>query len=96
MKSVLALNLKRILKDKDMTVAQLSRKTKVPSQTLNNWLAGLEPRNIGQVKSVAQFFEITIDELVFGDVKKSYVNTLDQYSDEIFAGVFDVVLRRKK
>ncbi len=96
MKSSLAHNLKRILKDNDLTVAQLSRATKVPAQTINNWLTGLEPRNMTQVKVVAQFFKISLDEIAYGEIKKSYDNKLDEYADEIYAGVFEVVLRRKK
>lgn len=96
MKSLLAQNLKRLLKDQDLTVAQLSRATKVPSQTLNNWLVGLEPRSMGQVKIVAQFFGMSLDELAYGEKPKSSPLKLKDYEDEIYAGVFEVVLRRKK
>ena len=96
MKPMLAQNLKRKLKEQDMTVAQLSRATKVPSQTLNNWLAGLEPRSMTQVKAIALFFNVSLDELAYGEIKVKDHNKLEQYSDEIYAGVFEVVLRRKK
>ena len=96
MKLELASKLKKLLKEQDLTVAQLSRATKVPAQTLNNWLSGLEPRSMGQVKSVAHFFKITLDELAYGEIKIKDENKLNQYSDEINAGIFEVVLRRKK
>ena len=96
MKPLLAQNLKRLLKDKDLTVAQLSRATKVPSQTLNNWLSGLEPRSMSQVKTIAQFLKLTLDELAYGEIKVKDENKLEQYSDEIYAGMFEVVLRRIK
>lgn len=96
MKLLLAQNLKHLLKEHDITVAQLSRATKVPAQTLNNWLAGLEPRSMGQVKKIASFFNSTLDEIAYGEIKKSYENKIEQYSDEINAGIFEVVLRRKK
>lgn len=96
MKHVLAHNLKRLLKENDLSVAQLSRSTKIPAQTLNNWLAGLEPRSISQVKVASQYFKMTLDELVYGEFKKTYDNKIEQYSDEINAGIFEVVLRRKK
>ena len=75
-----------------MTVAQLSRATK----TLNNWLSGLEPRNMNQVKTVASHFNLSLDELTYGEIKGKPLNKLDQNADEIYAGVFEVVLRRKK
>ncbi len=96
MKTLLAPNLKRLLKDRDLTVAQLSRATKVPAQTLNNWLAGLEPRSMTQVKIISQFFDMSLDELAYGEIKVKDQNKIDQYSDEINAGIFEVVLRRVK
>jgi transcriptional regulator with XRE-family HTH domain len=95
MKSLIAKNLKKHLRDNDMSVAKLSRATKVPAQTLNNWLADLEPRNIGQVKIVADYFKIGLDELLFDDPPKRN-NPLKNHEDEINAGVFEVVLRRVK
>lgn len=97
MKSILAQNLKQQLKDREMTVAQLSRLTKIPAQTINNWMAGLEPRNMSQVKSVAKFLGLTLDELAYGEVPTpSSTVKLKDYENEIYAGVFEVVLRRKK
>lgn len=93
--------LKRILKENDITVAQLSRATKIPPQTLNNWLSGQEPRKLSQVKTVAEYFEMSLDELLYGDTLISQKNItsknpLNDFSDEINAGVFEVVLRRIK
>lgn len=96
MKPTLSQHLKRLLKEHDLTVAQLSRATKVPSQTLNNWLAGLEPRSMSQVKTVAKHFNLSLDELAYGEIKVNEKNKLEQYSDEIYAGVFEVVLKRVK
>ncbi|MFZ4715774.1 MAG: helix-turn-helix transcriptional regulator [Bacteriovoracaceae bacterium] len=96
MKTLLSKNLKILLKERDLTVAQLSRASKVPAQTINNWLAGLEPRNMTQVKIVSQFFKITLDELAYGEKPIKIENKLKDYEDEIFAGIFEVVLRRKK
>jgi transcriptional regulator with XRE-family HTH domain len=45
----LAQNLKRLIEKNNMTVAQLSRETGVPVQTIHNWLYGMEPRSIRQV-----------------------------------------------
>ena len=95
MKSELARNLKYLLKDHDITAAQLSRATGVPAQTINNWLAGLEPRSISQVKIVACHFKMSLDELAYGE-KKVTQNKLEEYKDEILAGTFEVILRKVK
>ena len=54
--------LKKILKEQlhssDINISQLSRATKVPRQTIDNWLTSQDPRNLSQVKKVADYFEI--------------------------------------
>lgn len=90
-------NLKKLVKAKDISIAHLARETDIAPQTLNNWLAGAEPRNLNQIKSVADYFKISVDELCFGfGTKPSKKNSFQDYSDEINAGVYEVVLRRIK
>lgn len=84
--------LKRLLHENDMTVAKLSRDTKIPRQTIDNWLNGQEPRSFGHVKKVARYFEVTMDELCFDE--KSPEPQIKDFNEEINAGVFEVVLRR--
>ena len=92
--------LKKLLQERDMTSAQLARACKVPPQTINNWLSGQNPRNLEQIKVVADNFGVTIDYLAFGtDIKKSCLSKnnnepIEEYRDEINAGTFEVVLRR--
>lgn len=95
MKNSLRSNLKKLLYEKDMTVAQLSRATKIPPQTLNNWLSGQEPRKVDQLKVVSNYFKISLDELLFGE-SKILASPITEYSDEINAGVYEVVLRKIK
>ena len=87
--------LKRLLADYDINISQLARATKVPRQTIDNWVNGQEPRSLTQLKAVSEYFELTIDELCF-NTKKNTVNTIEQFEDEINAGLFEVVLRRVK
>lgn len=88
--------LKRLLRERDITVAQLSRATKIPPQTLNNWLSGQEPRKLSQVKLVADYFNVTMDQLLYEVVITENKNPISDFSNEINAGVFEVVLRRIK
>lgn len=93
----LSKNLKELLSKNDLNISQLSRATNVPRQTVDNWLSNQEPRSLKQVKLVADYFSVTVDELCFGSVRaKKKVSSIDEYSDEINAGVFEVVLRRVK
>lgn len=65
-------------------------------KTLHNWLSDQKPKDLEQVKKVADFFQISIDSLCFGEGIKSTQEAIENYRDEINAGVFEVVLRRVK
>lgn len=87
--------LRQLLKQHDMTVSQLGRAVKISPKTIYSWLNGQSPRNISQVKSLANYFSISLDELLFGEVPKTKV-TFEDYRDEINAGTFVVILRRTR
>lgn len=88
--------LKKLLHENDFTAAQLARATKIPPQTINNWLSGQEPRNLSQIKAVADYFEISVDYLVYGQSEPKSKVLIEKFEEEINAGVFEVVLRRIK
>lgn len=63
--SNLSENLKALTQKKAVTMAQLSRATGIPPQTLNNWMSGQEPRGLDKLKRIADYFGVTLDELCF-------------------------------
>lgn len=67
--------LKALLKANNLTVTELAKLTGVPKTNINSWLTGSSP-NISQVDKVAQHFNLTVDELVFGRKQKSSVEEL--------------------
>ena len=85
--------LRRLLKERGISISYLSKITKVPQQTLHNWLSGTEPRSLTQVKKVADFFDVTLDYICFG-IEQQKSQKIESYQDEINAGIFEVVLRR--
>lgn len=88
--------LKKLIKDKGISIAHLSRATKVPLQTLHGWLHGSEPKSLRQVKAVADYLEVDLDYLCFGIKPNDKKKSLEDFSEEINAGIFEVVLRRIK
>jgi transcriptional regulator with XRE-family HTH domain len=84
------------LSQKGWTIAQLGRQSGVPKQTISDWVNGAKPRDISQVKLVADSFGITVDHLCFGSGDPAPFQSINQYEDEINAGIFEVVLRRVK
>jgi transcriptional regulator with XRE-family HTH domain len=88
-------NLGRLLAEKNMKAAKLSRLSGVPQTTLADWLAGGNPRDLRKVKLVAEVFGISVDELCFGE-GRSGENPIEKHLDEIMAGTFEVILRRPR
>jgi len=87
--------LRTLISNDGITISRLAQKTKVPVQTIHNWLSGMQPRSLTQVRKVADYFNVSIDYLCFG-IEPKKQNSIKDYSDEINAGVYEVVLRRIK
>jgi len=59
--------LRYYLEHRNITASHLARCSGVPKQSISDWLSGSNPRDIRQVKKVADFLSITVDHLVFGE-----------------------------
>ena len=92
----LAANLKTQMSLRKLSLVELARISKVPKQTLHNWLSGAEPKSLNQVRAVATVFNLSIEQLCYGEKIQSKKLDIREYEDEINAGVFEVVLRRVK
>lgn len=83
-----------------MTPSELSRKAGVSKQVLSLWLGGAKPKNIEQVKKVAEVLGTTVDHLMFGkglDQERQRVTELDALlGDGWVSGLFEVRFRRVK
>lgn len=92
--------IKLYLKETGMTASQLAKKADVPKQSLSGWLAGSNPRDVRQVKRVADVLEITIDHLMFGDgLTSEHEKATDLEAllgDAWVSGLFEVKFRRVK
>ena len=101
---ITSMNLKKQLKlyldRSDMTASQLARKAGVPKQSISGWLAGNNPRDIRQVKKVADVFGISIDQLIFAngaaEPGRGTRDVTDTLGDDWIGGVFEVRLRKVK
>lgn len=90
--------LRQLLDKEGVSLAFLAKKTGIPHQTLHNWAAGVEPRSLKQVKTVATYLNVSLDYLCFGETKKecSERESFESHRDEINAGIYEVVLKRVK
>lgn len=78
-----------------MTVSQLGRAVKISPKTIYSWMNGQNPRDITQVKAIATHFGVSLDQLLFGENPKPKIK-FEDFSDEINAGIFEVILRKIK
>ena len=58
--------LARLIRERGLTGAELARRSGIPKQSISDWLAGVRPRNISQVKKIADTLGIGLTELCFG------------------------------
>lgn len=99
---ILPKQLKLILKQRDMTAAQLSRQCGLPRQTISDWLSGSNPKDISQVKKAADALSVSVDFLCFGtdsahnDPTDKTVSVDSLLGDQWISGVYEIRLRRVK
>ena len=96
----LKMQLAHYLELRNMTAAELSRKSGVSKQVISQWLSGAQPKKLTQLKSVAEALGTTVDHLCFGsgkDTDSARVTELDALmGDQWISGLFEVRLRRVK
>ncbi len=91
----LSKTLKQLIADHELNVPKLSKSVQISPKTIHNWLAGQAPRDLNQVRKVAKFFNVSLDYLLFAETKDRGQG-FEKYTDEINAGIYEVILRRVK
>ncbi|MGZ3766152.1 MAG: helix-turn-helix domain-containing protein [Mucilaginibacter sp.] len=83
---------------RNMTAAELSRKSGVSKQVISQWLSGAQPKKLEQVKKVASVLGTSIDHLCFGsgkDIESQKITEIDALlGNQWISGLFEVRLRR--
>ena len=95
--------LRLYLDTRGMSGSTLARAAKVPKQSISDWLSGTNPRDVRQVKKVADSLKVSIDHLMFGTgieeaeaASDSKPNLTTLIGDEWITGRFEIKLRRLK
>jgi transcriptional regulator with XRE-family HTH domain len=88
---ILAKTLKTLIDQRGLTVSQLARASGVNQKTLYNWMIHQKPRNIEQVKKVADYFKVSVDHLCFGPSRIALTDILG--TDDFHAGEYEVIIR---
>ncbi len=86
-----------LMKRHGFTFKKLSEASGISSSTLKDWATGIEPKSPKAVRVVARILGVHSEYLIFGEEeKKTAANPINELSEEINAGIFEVVLRRIK
>lgn len=83
-------NLKRIFAEKDLKVTGTARKVGMHKSTLHGYCNGVVPRNLIQLRNLADFLGISLGELLFGGAE-SVVAATNEFAVE---GRYEVIVRR--
>lgn len=92
--------LKKLLKEKDLTLAALAKRTGIPRKTLDGWSAGKNPQSLDDLQKVSSFLGVSIEELCGFILPKSqgkHIPSNGELNAEfIKAGLYEIYLRPYK
>ncbi|UXR63242.1 helix-turn-helix domain-containing protein [Bdellovibrio bacteriovorus] len=90
----LSKSLRRLMTEKELSVAQISQQSGVPAKTIYHWLNGQQPRKIEHLFSICDVLNITLDELYGRRTRKNPPQPLpNNVLQDLHAGVYEVILR---
>lgn len=94
----LGTNLKALMRQRGISLREISVQTKIPYSTLHTWLENRQPKDIVKVKALADFLSVSLHYLLFGEDEKIglLANELPRPGLEGLAGVYEVIIRRRE
>lgn len=70
MENKISENIKRLRKEKGMTQTELAEKLHVTHQAISNWENGKTQPDVDTLTQIAQVFEVSVENLIYGEQKK--------------------------
>ncbi|MDZ4661049.1 MAG: helix-turn-helix transcriptional regulator [Pseudomonadota bacterium] len=91
----IAKSLTALMKQRGLSLRELSKLSGVPPTTLNEWLSNRPPRNPVQIKKVAEALDVSLNFLLFNEEDKH--DPLQRILvEDIFSGNFQITVKRLK
>lgn len=78
--------LKNLVNQKKVDLKQVSIETGIPYSTLHAWTENRPPKNLIQLKKLSEYFNISIDKLIF--------NQEDSNFNNLFTGKFEIHIKK--
>lgn len=99
--SKFANTLKKLMSEKKLSIAEVSRETEIPSSTLSEWCNGREPLFSDNLIKLANYFNVTLEQLLTGNNKEAQLIS-DIISDsvpsftQIHKGIYRITVEKQK
>ncbi|MBY0552932.1 helix-turn-helix transcriptional regulator [bacterium] len=92
-------NLKKIMKERGLSAADLSRQTKIPKSTISEWLAGRQPKFDDAILRLSKVLNVSVETLLTGsapdeDIVKQIFESAGDGFVEIHNGIFRVKIEK--
>jgi transcriptional regulator with XRE-family HTH domain len=85
--------IKLLLRQRGMTLRELSKKSGVPVSTISEWSANREPKSPTQTRKVAEALGVSLHYLIFGE-DDSQEPLQKLFKEDLFSGTFEISVKR--
>ena len=85
--------LKSIIKERRLTIKEISKGSGVPATTIAEWSNNRTPKNPEQVRLVAQYLGMSVHYLLFGEEDREEPIT-KLLKEDVFSGTFEISIKR--
>ncbi|MDD4976367.1 MAG: helix-turn-helix transcriptional regulator [Bacteriovorax sp.] len=85
-------NLLKLMEEKNLSIAQIAKGSGVPKSNITKWMNGANP-NLSQLAKVAEYFQLSVDEIAFDKKKDTEIENLFQKL-EIHSGLYEVIIKK--
>lgn len=80
-------NIKKLRKSKSMTQDQLAERLHVTHQAISSWETGKTQPDIETLKQMAEVFDVTIEELIYGEKKTGVLTNVSVSKEDAEKGI---------
>ena len=92
-------NLKRIMKERGLSAADLSRQTKIPKSTISEWMQGRQPKFDDAILRLAKALKVSTETLLTGiapeeDLMKQIFDSAGDGFIEVHNGIFRLKIEK--
>jgi predicted transcriptional regulator len=88
----IAQTLKKLIKDRDLTLKEVSSLTGIPASTIQHIVNGRSVKDVSTLIKIAEGFEVSLNFLLYG--KDETPQEFKMSPEDLFSGVFEIVVRK--